>query len=148
MVNPAYWALMPISMKSEKCVGITLTSPGSRNLPSNLFLTRFDSPPKGNHAVAVSAGFVSAAVRVKSEITGIRDRNYRELRHEVTGMRDRFYRDWRQVFRAKKPKRFVFPEPNFQLCLLTLKNNNTTRNCCCSFYGGESWGPGSASKNH
>src|SRR2546426_7937730 len=115
MVNPAYWALMPISMKSEKCVGITLTLPGSSNLPSNPFLTRFESSPKDIHGVAVSTGFVSAQVSVRTEITGIRDRNYRESRHGVTGMRDRFYRDWRKVFRGKKAKRFVIPELNFQL---------------------------------
>jgi hypothetical protein len=37
MVNPDFRALKPNSNWSEKCVGITLTTPGSKNLQARLF---------------------------------------------------------------------------------------------------------------
>src|SRR6185503_14647268 len=105
MVNPAYWALMPISMKSEKCVGITLTLPGSKNFPTNPFLTRFDSHPKDNHVAAISSGFVSAEVSVRTEITGIRDRKlpgveawgHRDSGQQLLGFEAWGHRDARQI---------------------------------------------------
>ena len=48
MVSPVYWALTPISMKPEKCVGTTLTCREAKNLPINRVVTWFDGVLKEN----------------------------------------------------------------------------------------------------
>src|ERR1041384_5899490 len=53
MVSPIYWALMPISMKPEKCVGIALTCREAKNLPINRVVTWFDGVLKENSIEAV-----------------------------------------------------------------------------------------------
>jgi hypothetical protein len=48
MVSPVYWALMPISIKPEKCVGTTLTCREAKNLPISRVVTWFDALLKEN----------------------------------------------------------------------------------------------------